>query len=209
MKLAISVSFCADHRKGDGQVMDAWEHGKMLIDTLQSLHNEYPEAYLIVCANAVSGELSYWHYFWDCFKIACIETAFRNHGYLEGATWAIGRAIEISQRFRHDLLVHLCEDVIPRRGIIREMAERMEREQLLYIGERWRDESVNELSTQFFGCRVDWFAERFKGTGENGLLAESYMGHLLKGQKIALIGREYEHTHTFSEYQRLLAEARK
>lgn len=219
MNAAISISYPANHVKGDKQVLDGAEHAEMLYGIVKRYRSEVDWPIFICCTSfggvvdysndhgeSKESLLSFSLQYPDVYIIGTSEVT----GHLEGSTWSIWQGVKAAQYKSIQYLIHTCEDVIPERGIVNLIYEWLNRDfNLLYVGETWREQ---ELSTQFFGCRVPWFYENFKGKGSHGLLVEKYMAHLLtkerlrKEEKIKLIPRLYRHTHTPKEFMKMLEE---
>jgi hypothetical protein len=152
-KLAISVSYYGHHRKGDGQVMDAWEHEDMLRRTVDYLRQEMRAhaPFIIVCGSGMNrndrildlgaGSLS-----------TRVLASYEETGNPDGSWWAICQGAKAAISFGCEFLIHTAEDVLPHRGVMADMVWRMHNERLDYLGHLWRPQG--ELATQFFGCRA-------------------------------------------------------
>ncbi len=212
MNPMISISYCGDHRKGDGQVLSGQSHAQMLADCVDYLTHETGWPVLVV-ATGFRGH-SPWQVYppdlielgllWEVWRKARWVTIPENPGYLEGANWIIRGAVEAAHALGYDIILHTCEDVIPFRGVARQYVQRLVDEKSVYAGGPWKDGAV---STQFFAASVPFLYERFEARPASGLPPEPYLKSLLDGQMTSVVGeRLYHHTHTPAEHRRLLQE---
>lgn len=215
LRIAISVSYYGRHRKGDGQVMDAGEHQDMLYRTLcylkEDMHAHNP--LMVVCASGceypdVMAPVG------TNIKVNPVET-----GNPDGSWWALCEGVRFAVENGCDYLLHTCEDVIPNRGVMADMMWRMHNEELDYIGALWRPQG--ELATQFFGCRPKFIWKNIqvqdwdmvaKSHGPEMVLGSIYRTYTINQyvpgtrQNVGIIERNYGHSHTYSEFLRMMEE---
>jgi len=206
MKAGISVSYNGDHRKGDGQQLDPVDHARMLHATVTRYRRLLPDWPIFVCACGFDGLTSYTReqdenekrLLWETWQIARFVTIPENPGYSEGATWSIRQGIEAAYHSDCAFLVHTCEDTVPELWLPAKLIQELADYSVDYVGERWRE---NELSTQFFACRVRSFMG-FNGKGD-GSLVEAYMWTYIKANRLEHLiypDRKYFHTHTPKDF---------
>ncbi len=210
MNPMISISYCGDHRKADSQVLSGVDHARMLADAVDYLHHETGWPIVVVAdgfrghcpweANYDVGEVSL---LWDLWRKARWVTIPENPGHLGGANWIIRAAVEAAHCLGHDVILHTCEDVIPYRGVCRQIVDRLVTEKSVYVGEPWKDGAV---STQFFAADVAFLYENFEARPASGILVEPYLLSILAGKMTGTVGRGYHHTHTPAEHRRLIEE---
>jgi hypothetical protein len=213
LNAAISISYPAAHRKGDGQILDGAEHADMLYRIVQRYRSEVDWPIFIGCTG-FDGLTPYTReaserereLLWKLFAMPKVwfVTVPEKTGHLEGSTWSIRQGIEAAKAMGCRYLVHSCEDVIPEFGVVEMLVRRLEQNRFYYLGELWR-EIKTELSTQFFICNVPWFYKNFNGKG-NGKLVEAYMADILDPNTYGLMHRVYRHTHTPSQFFKWLEE---
>jgi hypothetical protein len=211
MKDMVSISYCGDHTKGPTSNIFGREHATMLFKTIEYVKAELDNIDIVVCSVGFPGwptrfdlELdSETHYLWKIFAEARFVTRNDNPGYAEGATWSVRQALDAAIQLGRNYLIHMCEDVVPFRGELRKMMSSLKdtAKPISYIGKMWRTEK--QFATQFFGCYVPCFTN-FNGLGENGMLVEDYMGHFVRNASKQIIEENYYHTHTFSDYLKIM-----
>jgi len=187
----VSISYCACHTKMDVGISGE-DHAQWLLNQVTMLQAlvDWP---LIVACTGWPGILSIENtptsrerdVLWQVFKrTRAIVGIPENPGHQSGAAQCIRIALETACNLDFPYLIHTAEDVVPRRGILREMFLALEEEHD-YAGEWWYSEPPG-LNTQFFGCRPSALINYWdSATLYNHVHIEGYMRHLIQDHHAA------------------------
>jgi hypothetical protein len=222
MRVAVNLAHCAEHYRGGDGINRL--HG--------AAHAEWLARAVTVYRGLMARELESWYqtdlfvavtgwpgwpdvevspgnperdWYWQALGRSRFVTMNHNPGHQQGAAWCIRLGLEAAGKLGYDFLVHAAEDVLPFAGTLPRLAQLLA-EGYDYAGQSWNSE---ELSSQFFACRVPWLAGLFDpGQVGPGNHIERYLGRLHQGRAVCRLPEHslYRHTHDWDEYRRWLAE---
>lgn len=213
----INVAFNADHRKGGdfNEPCDAAGHWYWLYECVKDLDGcgRWSGAHpVVVSMTAFPGHLMVpagreRDAMWQCMRHARFVSVPHQPGHQEGAATCIRLGLEYGGKTGFDFMVHTAEDIVLPLGVVTGVLAALEGG-ADYVGAAWGPDK-NELSSQFFACRV----QALVGTFDPGQVLrhgwlERYLAHQLAGKAVCRVDYPYRHTHDYQEWRRFLKEAR-
>ncbi len=209
----VNVAWCGEHRKGNenNHPCDPAGHAEWLLECVRDLVAVQCHR-VVVSMTGFPGMVRVpagreRDALWQVSRYATLVGVADNPGHQAGAAWCIRQGLEFGGKLGFDYMVHTAEDIVLKKDDVRWVVERL-RDGADYVGAAWGP-GRDELSSQFFGCRVPHLAAVFdpgKVAAHSHL--ERYLAHELAGKNVVRVDLPYRHTHDITEWRRFLAEAR-